>query len=295
MATGAASSPCRSRESALQNQQRFHARRPARGSAGTRAAPADPLRAAPRGRALPHKGRPRPPPRSGHVRSGGTDKARTCCASSPGRRSSAPPGLPREAGTPGHRATPRPGRPTPDGAGHPRPPGNKARPGRRACAVLGAGAAAREEPLRARTHRAAALRVPGRAGQTRGGVGSRPLRPGCGGRPDEGSDPSPVGKETAATGRRPASARAWAPACGTRKRPPLSLRRSPRGSCAGSGPAGRRQREAPPRRETMRGRRPARGCRAAGLQPAPPSWGPGSCRARRRRDGAARAPAAALL
>lgn len=137
----------RSRESALPSQQRFHARRSARHEAVLVPGPlsltlsGQPREAGQRGRALPHKGRPRPP---GDPPAAATsvEAART----KPGPVAPAPPGdraLPRRGcpARPGHRAPPRPpaGRPTPDGAGHPQPPGNKARPGRGACAALGPG------------------------------------------------------------------------------------------------------------------------------------------------------------
>lgn len=140
------------------------------------------------------------------------------------------------------------------------------------------------------THPAAALRVPGLGGRRRQGGradAGRSLDPpaparlrrlpsaashrlaGPAAAPGEGSvsDPSPVGKETAHTGHYRARLRSAVPPPPPAEPPNCpSLLRSLRGRCAGPGPAQGRRREAPPRRETMRRRRPARGCRA--LRPA---------------------------
>lgn len=201
-----------------------------------------------------------------------------------------------------------------------RRPGNKARPGRRACAAPGAagpplcGAGAREEPRRTRL--LTGLRRSGcpgweDAGGREGGRGAEPgpTRSGQaaaaalsrlvpprwpGGSPRGRRQLRPLPRRQGNSEQRalpgpgppplpcPSPRSPPAPACGARSRGTARhFPRSRRGSCAGPGRPRRRQREAPPQRETMRRRRPARGCRAlrcapqASAPPGPPSRRPG--------------------
>lgn len=302
----------RSRESALPSQQRFHARRSARHEAVLVPGPLSLtlLRAAPRGRAA-RPGAPaqrqapatRRPPRSGHVRRGGTDKARTCCAGSPGWPSSAPPGLPREAGTP---------RPSAAAGQHPTERGTRSRRGTK------------------RGQAAGPARRSGRGCSS--GAGRAPAgaySPGCGapgaraGRADAGRSrvpPAPAGLRRpppAASQLLAAPARAKTPPPSARKRrpraadpPPPAPRRPPAGHAnarlspsVGAAAAAARD-PARPRDGNEKPHPAGRQCAAAAPLggAAPPACSPplpagvrGPCRARPRRDGAARVPAAALL
>lgn len=107
------------------------------------------------------------------------------------------------------------------------------------------------------TARAAALRVPGRAGRTRGGVGSRPLRPGCGGRPQPPRSSSPPRRGLRPLPRRQGNGGQGPP---TRLRPRLGARLRGTQTSASLPPS------EPPRQ--LRGIRPGR--ETATRSPTPP-------------------------